>query len=114
MEKNGEKIVTEEEKTEKEKVSGIHKDITYTTRENGDVSGLQFHSDAGREKFRQFQILNVLKAEATNTMGIRFYRGSIINVLKRYFPNIPRTRKGAYKYLVKHGYYNHPAFEDKK
>ena len=90
---------------EEEKVSSLHKDITYTTRENGDVSGMQFHSDAGREKFRQFQILNVLKAEATNTMGIRFYRGSIINVLKRYFPNIPRTRKGAYKYLVKNGYY---------
>jgi len=87
-------------------VSGMHNDITYSTRENGDVSGFEFHSNSGREKFRQFQILNVLKAEATNTMGIRFYRGSIINVLKRYFPNIPRTRKGAYKYLVKHGYYD--------
>ena len=99
---------------EKEKVSGLHKDITYTTREDGSVSGFQFHSNAGREKFRQFQILNVLKAEATTTMGIRLYSGSIINVLRRYFPNIPRTRKSAYKYLVKHGYYNHPAFEDKK
>jgi hypothetical protein len=49
-----------------------------------------------------------------NTMGIRFYRGSIVNVLRRYFPDIPRTRKGAYKYLVKRGYYDHPAFEDKK
>ena len=97
---------------EKEKVSGAHKDITYTTRENGEVSGINFHSDAGREKFRQFQILNVLKAEATNTMGIRFYRGSIINVLRRYFPDIPRTRKGAYKYLVKLGYYDHPAFKE--
>ena len=91
---------------EKEKVSGLHKDITYTTRENGEVSGLRFHSDAGREKFRQLNILQVLKAEATNTMGIRFYRGSIINVLKRYFPDIPRTRKSAYKYLKKHGFYD--------
>tara|TARA_Y100000361_G_C11046340_1_gene282699 strand:- start:45 stop:356 length:312 start_codon:yes stop_codon:yes gene_type:complete len=90
----------------KEKVSSLHKDITYTTREDGSVSGFQFHSDAGREKFRQFQILNVLKAEATNTMGIRFYRGSIINVLRKYFPNIPRTRKAAYKYLVDRGYYD--------
>ena len=104
----------EEMSDSKEKVSGLHKDITYTTRENGEVSGFRFHSDEGREKFRQFQILNVLKAEATNTMGIRFYRGSIINVLRRYFPNIPRTRKAAYKYLVKLGYYNHPAFEDRK
>ena len=90
----------------KPKVSGLHKDITYTTRENGDVSSIQFHSDAGREKFAQMQMLNVLKAEATNTMGLRFYRGSIINRLKRYFPDLPRTRKGAYKYLVKHGYYD--------
>jgi|TARA_R100000306_G_scaffold42243_1_gene41009 hypothetical protein len=91
----------------KEKVSSLHKDITYTTRENGDVSGLRFHSDAGREKFRQFQILNVLKMEVMNTMGIRFYRGSIVNVLREYFPDIPRTRKGAYKYLVERGYYDH-------
>ena len=89
----------------KPKVSGLHKDITYTTRENGDVSGIQFHSDAGREKFAQMQMLNVLKAEATNTMGIRFYRGSILNVLKRYFPELPRTRRSAYKYLKKKGYY---------
>ena len=90
---------------EKEKTSGLHKDIKYTTRENGDVSGLQFHSDEGREKFAQMQMLNVLKAEATNTMGLRFYRGSIVNVLREYFPDIPRTRKGAYKYLKARGYY---------
>jgi len=92
---------------EKTKVSGLHKDITYETRENGEVSGINFHSDAGREKFRQFQILNVLKMEVMSTMGIRFYRGSIVNVLKRYFPDIPRTKKGAYKYLVERGYYDH-------
>ena len=38
-------------------------------------------------------------------MGIRFYRGSIVNVLKGYFPDIPRTKKGAYKYLKARGYY---------
>jgi hypothetical protein len=91
----------------KTKVSGLHKDITYETRENGEVSGINFHSDAGREKFRQYQILNVLKMEVMSTMGIRFYRGSIVNVLRRYFPDIPRTRKGAYKYLVERGYYDH-------
>ena len=40
-----------------------------------------------------------------STMGIRFYRGSIVNVLKGYFPDIPRTKKGAYKYLKARGYY---------
>jgi hypothetical protein len=96
----------EEMSDSKEKVSGLHKDITYTTRENGEVSGFRFHSDEGREKFAQMQMLNVLKMEAINTMGIRFYRGSIINRLRRYFPDIPRTRKSAYKYLIKKGYYD--------
>ena len=50
-------------------------------------------------------ILNVLKMEVMSTMGIRFYRGSIVNVLKSYFPDIPRTKKGAYKYLKARGYY---------
>ena len=49
--------------------------------------------------------LNVLESEVINTMGIRFYRGSIINVLRRYFPALPRTRKGAYKYLKQKGFY---------
>ena len=44
-----------------------------------------------------------LQAEATSTVGLRVYRGSIINILKEWFPDIPRTRKSAYKYLVKKG-----------
>ena len=100
-ETNGEDNMYEE----KEKTSGLHKDIKYTTRENGEVSGFRFTSDEGREKFRQMQILNVLKMEVMSTMGIRFYRGSIVNVLKGYFPDIPRTKKGAYKYLKARGYY---------
>ena len=50
--------------------------------------------------------LQTLKAEATNTMGIRFYRGSIVNVLKQWFPDLPRTKKSAYKYLKQKGYYD--------
>ena len=49
--------------------------------------------------------LGVLESEVINTMGIRFYRGSIINVLKRYFPDLPRTRRSAYKYLKLKGFY---------
>jgi len=90
---------------EKEKTSGLHKDIKYTTRENGEVSGFRFTSDEGREKFRQMQILNVLKMEVMSTMGIRFYRGSILNVRRGYYPVIPRTRNDAYKDLKARGYY---------
>ena len=49
--------------------------------------------------------LGVLESEVINTMGIRFYRGSIINVLKRYFPDLPRTKRAAYKYLKQKGFY---------
>ena len=47
-----------------------------------------------------------LKGEANSKLGIRMYRGSIIQVLREYFPNLPRTRKSAYKYLIEKGYYN--------
>ena len=67
---------------------------------------ITFNNDEQRENFR-FQIcLQTLKAEATNAMGIRFYRGSIVNVLKKWFPDLPRTKKSAYKYLIEKGYYD--------
>jgi len=50
-------------------------------------------------------LLIALKSEALNPNGLRFFRGSIVNLLKRYFPELPRTKKGAYKYLLKKGYY---------
>ena len=50
--------------------------------------------------------LMVLKQEVQSTLGIRMYRGNILHVLKRFVPNLPRTRKLAYKFLVEKGYYN--------
>jgi len=50
-------------------------------------------------------LLIALKSEALNPNGVRFYRGSIVKLLKRYFPELPRTRSGAYKYLKQRGYY---------
>jgi spore coat polysaccharide biosynthesis protein SpsF (cytidylyltransferase family) len=50
--------------------------------------------------------LMTLQNEVQNTMGIRFYRGSIVNVLRRYFKDLPRTRKAAYKYLKERGHYD--------
>ena len=66
---------------------------------------IKFENDEQRQHFQLKMALNVLEQETINTMGIRFYRGSILNVLKRYFPELPRTRKSAYKYLRKLGYY---------
>ena len=69
------------------------------------MATIQFENDEQRKNFQLKMALNVLEGEVINTMGIRFYRGSIINVLKRYFPELPRTRKAAYKYLKGLGYY---------
>ena len=69
------------------------------------MTTIQFNNDEQRKAFQLKMALNVLHGEVVNTMGIRFYRGSIINVLRRYFPELPRTRKGAYKYLKQRGYY---------
>ena len=67
---------------------------------------IKFENDEQRKHFQLKMALNVLEQETINTMGIRFYRGSSLNVLKRYFPEPPRTRRSAYKYLKKKGYYN--------
>ena len=70
------------------------------------MTTITFENDEQRENFRFQMCLQTLKAEATNTMGIRFYRGSIVNVLKQWFPDLPRTKKSAYKYLKEKGYYD--------
>ena len=66
---------------------------------------ITFKTDEQRANFQMKMALMTLQNEVINTMGIRFYRGSIVNVLRRYFKDLPRTRKGAYKYLKARGYY---------
>ena len=75
------------------------------TQTNNKEPTIRFTDDEQRKVFQLKMALNVLESEVINTMGIRFYRGSIINVLRRYFPALPRTRKGAYKYLKQKGFY---------
>ena len=67
---------------------------------------ITFENDQQRKNFRMRIALNCLEAEANSKLGIRMYRGSILQVLREYFPKLPRTRKSAYKYLIKKGYYN--------
>ena len=75
------------------------------TQTNNKETTIRFTDDEQRKVFQLKMALNVLESEVINTMGIRFYRGSIINVLRRYFPALPRTRKGAYKYIKQKGFY---------
>ena len=70
------------------------------------MNTIRFENEEQRKVFRMKMALNVLQQETVNAdVGIRFYRGSILKVLKRYFPELPRTRKAAYKYLKGLGYY---------
>tara|TARA_R100001509_G_scaffold17582_1_gene8834 strand:- start:310 stop:540 length:231 start_codon:yes stop_codon:yes gene_type:complete len=50
-------------------------------------------------------LLIALKSEALNPGGLRFYRGSVVKRLKKYFPELPRTKMAAYNHLKKLGYY---------
>ena len=70
------------------------------------MTTIRFETDDQRKNFQMKMALMTLQNEVINTMGIRFYRGSIVNVLRRYFKDLPRTRKGAYKYLKERGHYD--------
>ena len=56
------------------------------------MTTITFENDEQRENFRFQMCLQTLKAEATSTMGIRFYRGSIVNVLRQWIPDLHRTK----------------------
>ena len=70
------------------------------------MTTIRFETDDQRKNFQMKMALMTLQNEVMNTMGIRFYRGSIVNVLRRYFKDLQRTRKGAYKYLKERGHYD--------
>ena len=67
---------------------------------------ITFENDEQRRNFQMKMALMTLQNEVQSTMGFRFYRGSIVNVLRRYFKDLPRTRKAAYKYLKERGHYD--------
>ena len=67
---------------------------------------IRFENDQQRSDFRMRMALVALQSEAMSKFGLRVSRVNIIQVLREYFPDLPRTRKSAYKYLIKKGYYN--------
>ena len=70
------------------------------------MTGITFETNQQRSEFRMRMALVALQSEATSKFGLRVSRVNIIQVLREYFPNLPRTRKSAYKYLIEKGYYN--------
>jgi len=74
--------------------------------EHGDGEGV-FNIDT-MNNLRLRTALIALKAEATNEHGLLFCRVSCLKVLREYFTNLPRTKKGAYETLLANGMYNQP------
>ena len=58
-------------------------------KNGGQMTTIQFENDEQRKNFQLKMALNVLEGEVINTMGIRFYRGSILNVQSPYCPLPP-------------------------
>ena len=74
------------------------------------MTTITFKNDSERENFRFQMCLQTLEAEATNTMGIRFYRGSIVNVLRQWVPDLPRTKKNPLRQVDTRGFTFHFPF----
>ena len=60
------------------------------------MTTIRFETDDQRKNFQMKMALMTLQNEVMNTMGIRFYRGSIVNVLRRYL----RTYQEHVKVLI--------------
>ena len=65
---------------------------------------IKFKTKQEIEDFRLKMALSVLRQEVVYH-PIIFYKGSLLKILKTYFPDLPRTKKSAYKYLQDLGYY---------
>ena len=74
--------------------------------EKGDTEGT--FNIGTMESMRIRTALIGLKMEATNEHGLLFCRVSSLKVLREYWTNLPRTKKGAYEALVANGMYNQP------
>ena len=74
--------------------------------EKGDTEGT--FNICTMESMRIRTALIGLKMEATNEHGLLFCRVSSLKVLREYWTNLPRTKKGAYETLVANGMYNQP------
>ena len=73
----------------------------------GIIIMININIDNNPAKINELKIrsaLIVLEREVKSN-GLRFFRGSIVRVLKQWFPNLPRNKAKAYEQLKKDGYY---------
>jgi hypothetical protein len=69
---------------------------------------ITFNNDEDRKNFQLTMALQMLRQEVKYGHIVCDPRkGSTVRTLARYFPNLKKTRKGAYKQLIEAGVYNH-------
>ena len=67
---------------------------------------ITFHSDEDRQNFQLVMVLTMLRNEVKyNTISCSPRKGTTVKTLRRYWPNLKKTRKAAYKQLVDAGIY---------
>ena len=70
------------------------------------MTTITFHSDEDRKNFQLVMVLTMLRNEVKyNTISCSPRKGTTVKTLRRYWPNLKKTRKAAYKQLVEAGIY---------
>ena len=70
------------------------------------MTSITFHSDEDRKNFQLTMVLTMLRNEVKyNTISCSPRMGTTGKTLRRYWPNLKKTRKAAYKQLVDAGIY---------
>ena len=70
------------------------------------MTTITFHSDEDRQNFQLVMVLTMLRNEVKyNTISCSPRKGTTVKTLRRYWPNLKKTRKAAYKQLVEAGIY---------
>jgi len=70
------------------------------------MTSIAFHSDEDRKNFQLVMVLTMLRNEVKyNTISCSPRKGTTVKTLRRYWPNLKKTRKAAYKQLVEAGIY---------
>jgi len=72
------------------------------------MTTITFNNDFERIDFQIFMALTMLRSEVRGGMIMCDPRkGTTVRTLRRYWPGLKKTRKGAYKQLVDAGIYVH-------
>ena len=64
------------------------------------MTSITFHSDEDRQNFQLVMVLTMLRNEVkSGLISCSPRKGTTVKTLRRYWPNLKKTRKAAYKQL---------------